>query len=113
MEQAMITQQDLLSKLSPLVNEISTLECVKYIILFGSFARGDQNIASDVDIAVIHNSQTPGELRRQLSRSLCDSYCVTEDIQFTTIQEAVFKTDNHPLNVSHSIKKEGVVLWQR
>ena len=109
----MITQQQLIENLKPLVSYISTLDGVCKVVLFGSFARNQQTISSDVDIAVIHNGDSPNALRRYLLQGLYDVYPSQEDIQFTTLQEHVYETDTHPLNVSSSILKEGVILWQK
>ena len=109
----MTTQQHLIEKLQPLIAYISKLDGMSKVVLFGSFARHQQTITSDVDIAIIHRGHNPQSLRRHLSQGLYQYYQGEEDIQFTTLQEAVYETNTHPLNVSHSIAKEGVILWQK
>ena len=109
----MTTQQDLIEKLQPLIAYISTLDRMRKVVLFGSFARHQQTITSDVDIAIIHQGHNPQKLRQQLSRGLYEYYQGEEDIQFTTLQEDVYNADTHPLNVSYAIAKEGVILWQK
>jgi len=77
--------------------------------MFGSYARGEATIFSDVDIAVIHNDVH--EINRVALNEVASR--ADEDVQFTYIQADVFDTDDHPLHVSSSIKREGICLWQK
>jgi predicted nucleotidyltransferase len=78
------------------------------LYLFGSHARGNATAFSDVDIAVIHKD---ADINRAALNEAADLY--DADISYTYVQSNIFENDNHPLHVSSSIKKEGVLLWQR
>jgi predicted nucleotidyltransferase len=93
--------------IAEIINTASKDECIKKLYLFGSHARGSANVFSDVDIAVIH---TEGVNRAALNEA---TEKLTADVEYTYIAANIFETDNHPLHVTSSIKKEGVLLWQR
>ena len=48
----MYRTEDLINDLQPLVSAVDGAVGVTRLVLFGSFARGTQNITSDIDIAV-------------------------------------------------------------
>jgi DNA polymerase sigma len=82
---------------------------IERLYLFGSRARGTATAFSDIDIAVICGDVASVD-RPALNKAAatCDA-----NVSFTYLQAQVFETDDHPLHVSSSIKKEGVLLWQR
>ena len=82
---------------------------IERIYLFGSRARGTATAFSDMDIAVICND--PTRVNRVALNIAAEQ--VDAPVSYTYIQTQTFQTDNHPLHVSSSIKKEGVLLWQR
>jgi len=82
---------------------------IQKLYVFGSYARGESTIFSDVDIAVIHCS-VQGINRAALNEATAK---YDDDVQFTYIEADVFDSDNHPLHVSSSIKREGQILWER
>ncbi|MCL2224708.1 MAG: nucleotidyltransferase domain-containing protein [Defluviitaleaceae bacterium] len=84
-------------------------ESIRAVYIFGSHVRGEATIFSDVDIAVIHE-ENPDVNRAALNEATARH---DEDVQFTYVHKAVFDSDDHPLHVSSSIKREGVLLWQR
>jgi len=84
-------------------------DAVMEVYIFGSYARGEATIFSDVDIAVIHGENC--EVNRAALNEVV-SHC-EEDVQFTYVDSDVFHSDDHPLHVSSSIKREGVLLWRR
>jgi predicted nucleotidyltransferase len=84
-------------------------EAILELFIFGSYARGEETIFSDVDIAVIHGES--GEINRAALNEATAQH--DEDVQFTYIKTDVFYSDDHPLHVSSSVQREGVRLWQR
>jgi len=82
---------------------------INRVYLFGSRARGTANAFSDMDIAVICTD--PAQVNRVALNIAAEA--VDAPVSYTYIQTQTFQTDNHPLHVSSSIKKEGVLLWQR
>jgi predicted nucleotidyltransferase len=79
------------------------------LYLFGSRARGTANAFSDIDIAVICGDAANVD-RAALNRAATES---DTHISFTYVLLQDFETDDHPLHVSSSIKREGKRLWQR
>ena len=84
-------------------------DTIRELYLFGSYARGESTIFSDLDIAIIH-----GDVNAVNRIALNNATAHTDvDVQFTYIQAETFDTDDHPLHVSSSVKREGVLLWRR
>lgn len=98
-----ITKDSINRKIHQLINRIPTLE---YIILFGSFARMEQTIHSDIDLMAI----TDGVPDRLLRGDLCSEF-EEEKIDLIFYDKEVFSKSNCLL-VSQ-VKKEGIVLWTR
>jgi len=112
----MISTKALIATLKPLIEQISTIDQLEKIILFGSFAREQQTITSDIDIALIFKAPISREARSKCRRFIGEfeeSHAFAYDIQPTYISLDNYLNDKHPLNVSSSIRKEGHVLWQR
>lgn len=80
---------------------------ISKLFLFGSHARGLATVFSDVDVAVV---TTGSPNRAMLNRAASHPHM---DINFTYIDADTFQTDDHCLHVTSSIKREGVLLWQR
>ncbi|MCL2752666.1 MAG: nucleotidyltransferase domain-containing protein [Defluviitaleaceae bacterium] len=81
------------------------------LVLFGSQARGEAKLSSDIDIAVLATELSPTQrgALRGLGEEIDDR--LTVNLFFTTKQalieaEGVFDTNKY-------IRDEGVVLWQR
>lgn len=91
------------SKISYLVNHISNLE---YIILFGSYARMEQKIESDIDLMAVTSESTDRLLRGEL----CSRF-EEENIDLVFYDVDTFR-ESRCLLVSQ-VKKEGIVLWKR
>lgn len=98
-----ITKDFINRKIHQLINRIPTLE---YIILFGSVARMEQTIQSDIDLMAI----TAGVPDRLLRGDLCSEF-EEEKIDLVFYDKEVFSKSSCLL-VSQ-VKKEGIVLWTR
>lgn len=82
------------------------------IILFGSYARGNATVDSDVDLLVIAKSDEPPTKRSiPLYRELGD-YMVPLDIIVRTPEE-IEKYKEAPYSLIHAALKEGVTLYER
>ena len=97
------------SLIEKIVSIASKDSAIVALYLFGSHARGNAKAFSDIDIAVIHNDSAG--INRAAINGVADM--CGANVQYTYVHINVFNTDNHPLHVSSSIKKEGVLLWQR
>jgi len=102
--------------LKPLLNKLTNnlvqqnLD-VKSIILFGSHARGDSRLSSDIDIAIVSNNSLSHE-SRGLIRCILDELHETVEINpFFTKQEYIEKANDY-FDTNFYIKNEGIILWQ-
>ena len=88
-------------------------EHVKQIILYGSVARGEQNLESDIDIALILYSEMKEEEKRLLidwSAEFDFSHnCV---LSVVDIAKEQFEKWNDILPFYRNIRKEGIMLWK-
>ena len=77
------------------------------VILFGSQVRGESNEESDIDLAVIHNSN---DLKFwKLTREVYKKFNV--DFVYTNYER--IKKANRQLDVNYWIREEGVSVWKR
>jgi predicted nucleotidyltransferase len=82
---------------------------INQIYLFGSRARGTATAFSDVDIAVIcTDAAAVNRAALNAAAKWCDVH-----VSYTYVRAQEFETDDHPLHVSSSIKKEGILIWQK
>lgn len=97
------TKNFIIEKIHCLVCRIPDLE---YIILFGSYARMEHTIKSDIDLMAI-TSCIPDRLLRG---DLCSKF-EEENIDLVFYDAETFRSSDCLL-VSQ-VKKEGIVLWKR
>ena len=81
------------------------------IILFGSYARGDANEASDVDLLVVIETQMPKPKRSAPMYSLLRDYPYAKDIVVYNPEE-VQEYQPLPMSLIHRAFVEGVVLYE-
>jgi len=93
--------------ISEIISAAKKDESIVALYLFGSHARKTANVFSDIDIAVIHTGITC----RAALNDAADRH--NAEVEYTYVHADVFIIDENPLHVSSSIKKEGVLLWQR
>ncbi|WP_017293311.1 nucleotidyltransferase domain-containing protein [Geminocystis herdmanii] len=79
------------------------------IILFGSQARGEATIDSDVDILVVTKAKLTEQKRDELIREISD-FSINENILFNVIEMLTtrFELEQSPLLIN--IRREGIVL---
>lgn len=86
-----------------LIKDVDDLE---YIILFGSYARGEEITTSDMDIMVI----TQKENDRLIRGELCSQFNENNmDLVFYTVNQFI----NSECLLIQQVKQEGIVLWKR
>jgi len=97
-------------------NAISKLDIpLSKIILFGSVARGDHSLASDIDLAVITTETINKAQRNMVARTIAEF----ETLETLLEINCYYATDELLNNAIHwsdpctSIRNEGVVLWQK
>ena len=84
-------------------------EHISALYLFGSHARNEATILSDVDFAVV--SQIPAKVNRGCLNYAAESFDIPCDFVYTTDKAIAASTSE--LDVNFQIKTKGVLLWQR
>lgn len=82
---------------------------ISAVYLFGSQARGESTINSDVDIAIV--SDDPSKVNRVFLNYTAGFYNIPCNFVYTT-NDALIEP-NSPFDVNYWIKTEGVLLWQK
>ena len=84
---------------------------IKYVLLFGSEAKGIANALSDVDISVVSDKPLTRKDRVLVNEQI-DAAAGNTDYQlvYTTVDKL---TTSNTLDVNFSINAEGVLLYER
>ena len=102
-----VLDKNIRARLTSIEKEVADLPEVLFIYLFGSYARGDENNLSDIDIAYYLSPQVKN--KEELEAQLYDrvsSHLQTDEITFVSLNDA-------PLYLSHRVIIEGIVLYER
>ena len=100
---------ELLHRVAPLIVSACNPE---RIVLFGSYAKGQQNIDSDIDILVIGNFQGSCFLLKQELQQLLNFCPIRIDINVATLQEVEAEAA-YPLGFVSSALSRGIVIYNR
>jgi len=82
---------------------------IRRIVLFGSEARGEATLTSDIDIALISDEPLTRAQRLAFSVALDDGY---PEVRVINTLTANLDT-NEFLNVNYHIKREGLLIYER
>lgn len=99
-----------------MVNRIAALDLpLSKIILFGSVARGDHTIESDIDLGIILSEPPTNPQRRMVTRVVSEYETLESmlDINCFYATDEDYETATHWPNPCVGMREEGVVLWQR
>lgn len=109
--------QHIAHALDDFISRIISFPLITRVYLFGSYARGTAGVTSDVDIAIIKeaslSTREENLFRNAIAIARSDSLIEPYNPKITYVLADTFATDNYAFNVSASIHKEGVLLWQR
>jgi len=83
---------------------------IKYIVLFGSEARGEAILTSDVDIALISDEPLNIAEKQEFNSIFNDQHFPEYRIINTLTNDL---NTNNFMNVSYHIKKDGLVIYER
>ena len=98
-----ILTNELISRLKPIQPE--------KIVLFGSYAYGNPNENSDIDICVISSGNSTKSEKKRLVRKLLKDVKITKDILTPSSEEYDFYKMEFG-SVFYEIEKKGKVLWE-
>ena len=104
-----IYKHEVKALLKEIINIAQRDNNIDALYLFGSQARGDATIQSDIDFAVV--SKNPSQINRGLLNYHAESYDIPSNFVYIT-QEGLDKADSQ-FDVKYWIKKEGILLWKR
>jgi len=82
------------------------------VVLFGSYARGENNENSDLDLLVIKNSSLPRYKRAKEIRLLLSKYIFQKDILFYTPEEVDSWSNVSNAFITTALR-EGKVLYEK
>ena len=94
-----------------IVENLKSIDAYK-IILFGSYAYGEPNEHSDLDICVVENSYINKFEEKRKIRELLDDIKMPIDILNPKVEEYEFYK-NEINSVYYDMDKKGIVLWQQ
>lgn len=83
------------------------------IVLYGSYARGDQSTESDADVAVLLNDECTEEIHDKMVDAVVD-YELEAGITISVVQldKKHYDEWNKTLPYYINIEKEGIILWK-
>jgi len=101
---------------SKVVNSIVSLNLpLSKIILFGSVARGENTIESDIDIGIVMTESVTNPQRRMITKAVSEFETLESlfDINCFYTTDEDLKTATHWSNPCVDMREEGVILWQK
>jgi len=87
-------------------------ERIRYIVLFGSEARGEANLFSDVDIAVVSDEPITQTQKLSILDAVDEDVEVEVDYRLVSTRTKDLDCD-HFMNVNYHIKREGLVIYEK
>ena len=85
---------------------------VRYIILFGSEARGSAQLTSDIDIAVISDEPLTREERVDINFPDDEANLTPANSRFVFSLTDYLNTSNK-FDVNYNIREEGIIIYER
>ena len=87
--------------------------CLEKVVLYGSYARGEQTEESDVDIALILNKEPSREMTsRMVDCTASSELKAGKVLSVIDIQKEKYEYWKDAVPFYKNIGKEGIVLWQ-
>lgn len=98
--------------LTTLVDQLQDLyqDRVSQIILFGSQARGEATIDSDIDILIVLNDEIHPSNELQYTSSLIAQICLDYGVLISRIFMSVSRFESEQSPLLKNIRREGVIL---
>ena len=93
-----------------IAKNLGNITNAEQVILFGSYARGDANENSDVDLLIVADSQLPRFKRTRELYKMIHPYLFGIDLLVYTPKEIV-KGKESPLSFVSTVLQEGEILY--
>lgn len=106
---------ELLRRLTEMSRRIGEIygPAIDSVILYGSYARGDQTAESDIDIAVLINDGGTEKMHDQMLSLVVDYELELEvTLSVVSVDYKNYSEWKHLLPFYKNIEKEGIVLWK-
>jgi predicted nucleotidyltransferase len=82
---------------------------IRQVILFGSQVKNTATIMSDIDFAIV--ADNPRLIDRKALNNIAENFDIPCDFVYTTPE--ALRLANKELDVNNSIRKEGIIIWER
>jgi len=81
------------------------------IIVFGSYARGEARVSSDLDLALV--SDGTGIVDKWAVADVLEDFDKYLKISFFCTNQTKIDTEQHKFNANYWIREEGKLLWEK
>lgn len=81
------------------------------IIVFGSYARGEAKVSSDLDLALV--SDGTGMVDKWAVADVLDNFNECLKMSFFCTNQEKIDSEQHKLNANYWIREEGELIWVR
>ena len=84
------------------------------IIVFGSYAKGEAKVSSDLDLALVFKSETSNEkIDRVVAQDILDEFDEFLEINLFCTNQDKIDTIQDKFNANYWIREEGKLIWMR
>ena len=89
-------------------------ENLNNIIVFGSYARGEAKVGSDLDLALVADAASPIErLDREITRDILSGFSEFLEISLFCTNQTKIDTTQNKFDANFWIREEGETIWLR
>lgn len=81
-----------------------------FVLLFGSYAKGQQTLHSDIDLLIVKDTDVPRHYRGLGLHDLLSRYPIKFDLLYYTHSE-LEQAKSVPYSFMHSIQTQGILLY--
>ena len=105
-----ISRQEFEAELNRIIEGLRRYGAEK-VILFGSFARGDYNAGSDVDLLIVKDTDQPFTERSADVWRMCPSALTIEPLVYTPGEFEQMVREGNPFILQ--VMREGIVIYEQ
>jgi len=104
------TKEEALTLVRELIFELKREFPISKVVLFGSYARGEQEQFSDIDLLILLDCEVEDEVSKEIVHRICE-YEIDNDVAIDALIFAVDEWDESPLTyepIHDDVDEEGV-----